>query len=380
MVPQLVDQKTAPDAESTEEKSAWNLISNVVGKGLRKIVDITLDSVSQIADVVSIDSSQLSKGLIRTDPNAALRAVNEKLLDWCIFSYQKTDQRIAIFVDEIHFSYRNGLDHDQDASLVRDLIRSVAKLNRAFSEARVPCRVFAAIRSEFLSHPLISAAELHQYLNTFGVEISWSTFPATFEHPMFQIGALRVDVGTSGNLSGNTFMRACFANFTQADAAEFVQSTWSKPRDMIRFLRSCKEMFPEKLTLSMGEYKAAFHRSCIHAWKEVEIALTSFLTISGVERVRKLLASKSSVSLEVGNIGSVEKFVKLLQPIAKAESQVGSMKDGDSLFEILYMLGCVYTTRSAKTGQIIHSFHRGQSNPDRSADVAIHRGVAKSFS
>ena len=72
--------------------------------------------------------------------------------------------------------------------------------------------------------------------------------------------------------------------------------------------------------------------------------------------------------------------MKRLQPIVKTETQVGSMTQGESLFEVLYMLGCVYTSRITNTGLIVHSFHRGQANPDWDADVAIHRGVAKSFS
>jgi hypothetical protein len=287
-----------------------------------------------------------------------------------------------MFVDEIHFTYRSDQDHDQDASLVRDLIRAITKLNRSFAEAKVACKIYAALRSEFLSHPLISAAELHPYLTSYGTEITWATFPAAFSHPMFEIGARRIDVSTHSSFSGRDFMHVCFANFTAEDAADFVRSTWSKPRDMIRFLRTCQEMFPDKITISKSEYSAVFHRSCIKAWKEVETALTSFLTTKGVEQVTKLVASHSSMSQEKGNIGRIDQFLKALAPIAKQQTQVGAMNEAESLFRVLYMLGVVYTVRETQKGDqfIVHSFHRGQENPDMAGLLAIHRGVAKAFS
>lgn len=287
-----------------------------------------------------------------------------------------------IFVDKIHFTYRTGRDHDQDAGSVRDLIRAVSKLNREFSAEKANCLFYAAIRSEYLDHPLISAAELHRTLSAYGTEISWSTFAANFDHPMFEIGARRVDA-MPGNLrlTGRQFMRACFANFTNDDAADFVNSTWSKPRDMIRFLRTCKEMFPNKIALSKSEYQQVFRRSCLFARKEVETALTSFLTISGVERVMNLLARGSTASLETGKVCTPEVFKKDLAPIVKQETQVGSMRQPETLYNLLYMLGAIYTMRPV-AGQrlpIMESFHRNNPNPDPQGFVAIHRAIAKSF-
>ncbi len=381
-------QRIADQAKLTEDQAKIDdddryislLIKRVFKQPLNKIIEATLDSVARVADSLTIDTEKATKGIIKSDPSILLRNINDKLLETCVKGLKGNDQRVAIFVDEIHFTYRSGQDHDQDASLVRDLIRTIGKLNRVFAREKVPCRVFAAIRSEFIDHPLISAAELHQYLRTYGFEISWSTFPANFEHPMFDIGALRVDASQNVSMTGKAFMRACFVNFSADDASEFVKSTWSKPRDIIRFLRTCKDMFPDKLTLTRAQYLSVFHQSCIHAWKEVEIALTSFLTLKGVEAVRKLLASKSSESLERGSIGTVDAFLLVLKPIAKSQTQVGVMTEPESLFGVLYMLGCVYTTRTTQGGSIIHSFHRGQSNPDWKAQVAIHRGVAKAFS
>jgi len=231
-----------------------------------------------------------------------------------------------------------------------------------------------------LIHPLISAAELHPTLNTFGIEISWATYPADFSHPMFDIGAKRVDLVGQRNFDGKKFMHACFVNFTANDAAEFVRSTWSKPRDMVRFLRTCNEMYPSKVTLTKSEYSAVFHNASIKAWKEIETALTSFLSIRGLERVTNLISGWSSISLEKGSIGPFGEVLKRLGPIAKSETQTGSMNDADTFFRLLYMLGVFHTTRESGSQRIIHSFHRGQMNPDPNANVAIHRGVAKSFS
>jgi hypothetical protein len=356
------------------------MVQRVVKQPLERVVQTALDTVGDYVGALSIDPGKLTRGIAEVDPDVLLRKQNEKLLTICEDGLRKLGRPVRVFIDEIHYTYRFGKDHDQDASLVRDLIRVISRLNRTFSREGLDCTLYAAIRSEFLIHPLISAAELHPTLETFGTEISWATYPADFSHPMFEIGARRVDVAAHRNFDGKKFMTACFANYTPQDAGEFVRSTWSKPRDMIRFLRTCKDMYPNKITLSKTEYSAVFHSSAIKAWKEIETALTSFLSMKGLERLKVLLSEHSSESLGKGSAGTIQDFLKWLAPITKSETQVGAMNDPSTLFQLLYMIGVVYTVRSDSGHLIVHSFHRGQPNPDPAGRVAIHRGVAKSFS
>lgn len=372
----------ASTAQNSEKSSLSNLLHRVLRQPLQRVVEIAVDSLSDAADALSVNVEKTTRGRADIDSTALLRKMNDRLRDTCVKTLKNNSKNVFIFIDEVHFTYRTGHDHDQDASLVRDLIRTVNKLNRIFIQEKVKCKIYAALRSEFLSHPLISAAELHAPLNSYGTEISWATYPANFTHPMFLIGAKRVDASTNSTFGGKDFMKACFANFTDEEAAEFVKSTWSKPRDMVRFLRTCQEKYPDKVTLSKSEYSNVFHASCIRAWKEVETALTSFLTTAGVEKLTKLISSKSSISLEKGNIGPMTDFLKLLAPIAKKETQAGAMNEPETLFKLIYMLGIVYTSRPIEKGvkEIFHSFHRGQENPDWNGNVSIHRGVAKSFS
>ena len=71
----------------------------------------------------------------------------------------------------------------------------------------------------------------------------------------------------------------------------------------------------------------------------------------------------------------------MLTPVVKSETHSGGIKDVDTLYRLLYLLGVVYTTRDVKDiRRITHSYHRGQANPDPDGKVAIHRAVAKAFS
>lgn len=377
-------------ASRTDEReasgNAWNagfverMIARVVKQPLERVVQTALDTISDYISSLTLDPNKATHGIADIDVDVLLRKQNETLLKRCLDGLNAAQRPMKIFIDEIHYTYRTGKDHDQDASLVRDLIRVLARLNKRFAQEKLDCTLYAAIRSEFLIHPLISAAELHPTLTTFGNEISWATFPADLNHPMFDIGARRVDLAVGKNWSGKQFMKACFANYTPTDATEFVSSTWSKPRDMVRFLRTCREMYPQKITLSKPEFSAVFHAASIKAWKEIEMALTSFLSIKGVERVTNLISSNSSASLERGYVGSIDDFLKGLAPIAKHETQIGAMNDAETLFRLLYMIGVVSTMREAKGQRIMHSFHRGNVNPEWSGRVVIHRGVAKAFS
>jgi hypothetical protein len=232
-----------------------------------------------------------------------------------------------------------------------------------------------------LQNPLIASADLHGTINAFGSEISWATFPANFSHPMFEIGARRVDASLGQGLSGQEFMKACFANFTANNAAEFVRSTWSKPRDMVRFLRTAKNMYPDAVTLSKTQYSSVFHAAAITARTEIEVALTSFLSTSALQKLLDSFSKRSSESLENGNIETVPEFERQLSAILKSEKGSSFTYDASQFFRLLYILGVVQTVRKSKTGELIqHSYHRGQVNPDFTGNVAIHRCIAKSYS
>jgi hypothetical protein len=149
---------------------------------------------------------------------------------------------------------------------------------------------------------------------------------------------------------------------------------------MIRFLRTCREMYPDKVTLSKIEYTAVFRAASKSAWKEVETALTSFLPIPGIQALTTILANKSAHSLEHGYVSDPEEFKKTLIPVLKGKNQAGTISDPEMLYRLLYLLGVIYTTRDVKgVRRIIHSYHRGQANPDPDGNVAIHRAVAKAF-
>jgi len=377
----IKDDSTSTTSANTTD-GLKEIFKRVIGQPVRRAVETALDTVAEAAKIVQITPEKLDRLGVQVDSNVLLRRLNERMLEACLVALRNRTSKIAIFIDEIHFTYRTGKDHELDAALVRDLIRAVSKINRELGSVQAVCRVYAAIRSEYLQNPIIAAAELHSTLIGYGRELTWSTFNADFSHPMFEIGARRVDANLHQNMNGRDFMKACFANFTNDDAIDFVQSTWSKPRDMIRFLRTCKEMYPGKITLSQAEYRQVFHQACISARVEIETALTSFLTIAGVEATMRLLSDYSSRSLEKGNIGKIDEFCKSLNPIVKKEVQVGAFHESQTLFRILYMLGAIYTVRPV-IGQripVMHSFHRGNPNPDPDGFVAIHRGVAKSFS
>jgi hypothetical protein len=284
-----VDKLEAGSMSPLERKTLKSLFINLFGKSTQEVIQKAIDSAFDIAKAVQVDVTAATNGVLSADSGIILRESNRRLFSSCIAALRANPRPLRVFIDEVHFSYKENADHDEDAALVRDLVRAVANLNKMFSEQKVDCRVFAAVRSEFLANPLISGAELHPIIEGFGVKLSWASFNADLSHPMFDIGAKRAEITSQHYVNGRSFMKACFANFTAYEASEFVQSTWSKPRDMVRFLRTCKNMFPGKTTLSQAEYRQVFRESCQAAYREIETAITSFLSVRGVERLKTLL-------------------------------------------------------------------------------------------
>jgi hypothetical protein len=201
------EDKKNPDPQS--QGGIRGLVDRIVNQPIKRIVDVALETVEDVASVISVDASKVSKGAIHVDNNVLLRKVNERLFRACVSAIRKSEARVAVFIDEIHFTYRFGQDHDQDAGLVRDLIRAVNKINRELRAEKITCLFYAAIRSEYLEHPLISAAELHPVLSAYGTEISWATFAAGFDHPMFEYRQPIYWQRVHGSLLRKLYIRRC---------------------------------------------------------------------------------------------------------------------------------------------------------------------------
>lgn len=124
-----------------------------LGKVMEWFKNSTLSDVSSYAirtafDLASSVKKDEQEGLRSIDFGKLLKGQNDTLLKSLVAQAKKESFKAVIFVDEIHFSFKDNESYRQDAMLVRDCIAAALNLNETFIRNGVTCFVQVAVRSE----------------------------------------------------------------------------------------------------------------------------------------------------------------------------------------------------------------------------------------
>ncbi len=357
------------------------IMNSDTGQVVSLVIDSAFQDVAEARTLLKLDRNPSEQEITRL-----LKRLNDRLLDSLVKAVKKTPVKAAVFVDEVHFRYKDENSIRDDAVLVRDTILSIIALNERFVTERIDCAIFVGIRSEYLSHPVIAAAEVGAKIQSYGESLGWETMPANAQHPLFDLAQKRISaglmqIGLSAEDAGDGSVAIVRQLFQNVDKAEFIQSTWSKPRDMVRFLKQATRLFGNNHSLSWEQYHAVMRAVARDSWDELRSALSSFLSEKAILDLEAYIRQHASISLEHGRFVSFTEFLESLKPIYDVGVDKSSNITINHFVDLLYMLGVFITSRKMPNGSVIrHSFHRGQPAPDHSADVALHFLVAKCFS
>ena len=346
------------------------------------------EQVSVVAASLAYDASNVMVLLggnqepTNADIIRVFKSINDRLLTMLCNAISTSGKNIALFVDELHFSYAKELVLSDDAVLVRDAILALMSINDRMAREQLPAAIFSGVRSEYLTHPVIAQTELTTRLEAAGVRLGWETIPINKDHPLFTMATNRIATGLyqNGMRANNLIVIAeslVERLFTNGPPNEFLRQTWAKPRDLVRFLKIASTSFGSKTTLIRADFSSTMHQVAIESWGELKSALSSFLTTEGLTKFEDYLAQKASISLETESFCTYSMFQN---DVSKC---IG--KDGQHhlshIMKMLYMIGIFSTVRRKNNGELIlHSFHRGQPNADVSGEISLHFLVAKAFS
>ncbi len=334
-------------------------------------------TLSSLAQVSAIDVGKLTNNQVLLDASRAIKRHNDDLLEFLCRSLAKTQAPVRLIIDEIHFAYRTEESLQQDAILVRDCILSVQALNDRFAQEGLNCIVYAAVRSEYLEHPIISTADVNHSIESIGVNINWSTYALNASHPLFDMLFNRFKSATNGSMKKSEFMSIYFANI---DPEAFLSRTWNKPRDFIRFFKCAKELFPNKTTLSDSEANSVWRRYAQDAWNEMKSSASPFLSPEALSLLENILR-KNVPDLFVNRKLTVDEFSEILKPIyTKAKGNNVNFYDFEHFINLLYILGLFGTRhKSGEYETIYQTYHRGNRSFHPQGEIQIHPTVMKAF-
>ena len=190
-----------------------------------------MDLVKSILQSTGVDIRTATARKVLVEGGRLLKRNNDDLLKYVVRYLTKEPKRIRLYLDEIHFAYRSEESLYSKTRFVRDTVLAVQALNERFAEEQLDTIVYLAVRSEYLEHPIIATADVNHTIESVGFELTWSNYSPSKEHPLFDLTLLRFKSSIGAGFEKRDFFNSYLANI---DPIEFVERTWSKPRDFIK--------------------------------------------------------------------------------------------------------------------------------------------------
>ena len=275
------------------------------------VIKLAFDSLTSLLEAAKVDVSTATGNRVLIDASRAIKRSNDSLLEYLCRILRRNSRPVRLIIDEIHFAYRSQESLQQDAILVRDCILAIQSLNDRFAQEGSNCYVYAAVRSEYLEHPIISTADINHTVESVGVNITWSTYPANKEHPLFKLLFNRFSIGMNESFGQDKFMQLYFANI---DPVMFLSRTWNKPRDVIRFFNCAKTLYANHITLTRSQVNTVWRRYAQEAWNEVKSAASPFLNPEALSVLEDVMRTHTPKWFENERM-TVDEFSEIVKPV-----------------------------------------------------------------
>ncbi|WP_152664680.1 P-loop ATPase, Sll1717 family [Devosia geojensis] len=353
-------------------------VDRVRSAALGDLIQLGFDSIKTIIDSAQVDIGKLTGETVLANSAKALKRNNDDLLSYLVRRLRRKEAKIAIFVDEIHFAYRSEESLQQDAMLVRDCLLAIHALSDRFVEEGVDVRIYAAVRAEYLEHPIISSADINHTVESIGYQLSWSNFPVNLEHPLLHLIYQRFKLSIGEAFRFGDFLSVYMRG---VDIDEFMNRTWSKPRDFIRFFKCAKDLYPNLSALNRSQLNTVWRRYAQEAWNEIKSSASPFMNGSSIAALESVFRDVVPNAISSRHKHSYEEFSGIMRPIYDiARGNNKAFYDFDHFLDLLYILG-IFGTRKQDENQlmVIQSYHRGNRSYQRDGEIVFHPTVLKAF-
>lgn len=376
----LLLSKTKDLDDEVPEDASWfrKVYSEFKSSSIGQIAALVTDSVVGSLEAVQIDVDRATKGIATVNPAMAIKRSNDAFQKFAFSHFEKHQLKARVFLDEMHFAYRDKQSLGADAALVRDTVSAIREINEKLIERGVDSMLYMSIRSEFLEHQEIAVSDIAHTIESYGTEISWESAPFDRQHPIFEIALTRLQLAIGKQLTRDVMLERFFPVRRIED---FLEYTWGKPRDIVRFFKAAKLAYPNNASLTLPEYRNVIRRYSQAAWQDVKAALTAFVPKNSIPVLENCLQKISA-----HNFDNSIQFDRITLKVYLKPAYDDMVKDGvtydiDEFIKLLYIVGIFYIRyKDNKNQMIVHQFHRGNRHPAEKGAFFVHRAVARAFS
>lgn len=249
--------------------------------------------------------------------------------------------------------------------ILSSLLRSLDKLNTIFLTKNINVKILIFLREDILSK--VSDPDLNKIKRDGYIPLTWTDDTENLK----KIAELRLNIGNDGK---TIHWEDIFCE--KVDKKEswdaVLEHTLYKPRDVLQFLVTCQEMYPNREKLLSSEIRKALKTySREYFIEEMKNELSGYVSDEIINVVPSLFQRIGSKSFKVSVLDEV-----LNDQISPKENSLTITKQLLLvLFESGYIGQLIQTNRN--TESVIFKYRNTGANVDFSQKFLIHRGIQR---
>lgn len=293
---------------------------------------------------------------------------------------KRTDTPYYIMLDELEAFYQKEDIFKRDLLLLRDLIFTVKEFNLMFKKSQFGnTKLICCIRTEVVNaiNKYISSYEINKVTDGFEYPLLWNyNTNNSINHPIFQILLKRIELTEKNNGNLDITNKEIFEKWFDPEIDNisiiefFLNQTWNKPRDVVRFLLAVQSsLSASKTKFSRQVFIESMNEYSKKSLAEVKEELNASYTKNEIDEIFVWLNGNRVLF----NQEELQARVNKHFPNSSLKNKI------DSVIKSLYRVG-VIGNYSKITKNYLWK-HRGNEDPifDDEWLFHIHRGLFKAL-
>jgi len=372
------------DALDYKSKTALERLLNKIKSGTIRLSA----GAKEYAELEAVINFENDDGTVEINYSLFADVITDKI---CNFIFAE-DVRFNLFIDELNLAMLAQKQHKKDSILIRDLIISVGRLNRIFTEKNVPIYIYAAVRVEVAKALNASRNEIDKYLIDKGQLMQWHDGFEIERYPIFEIIEQRISVIESNSVGKCNDASTIWSSYFNRDIfnispKKFISEvTWCNPRDIVNLFNLASKSQMSRPRYDTDVFAGIAHQYSELVWSERAEELNADHSMTVVNNIKKLMSGYYNHF----NIGTLTKHAENVSQSNQVVAQMLNTIGIERICRDMYyvgILGQVVINRyrrdnfNRKIPEDIHAvwFYRDNIEFDNKKWMIVHRALLPCF-
>lgn len=289
-----------------------------------------------------------------------------------------------MFFDELELFWSRPDQKERDLFLIRDLLQSVARVNRSLGSESASFVVYASVRTEVLDEVNRVGPEIARDVVDFGVHVDWNVRTTSERQPILQIVEAKIraseieyDYLPTEDIWGLYFPETVFGALVQE---HLLNVAMFKPRNIVSRLNLAKSYDLDAEYFSKSALEETASKFSASVWREVEEELLVKFSPDQVRNIKSILTA-FEITFDADQFE--RRVLKLAQIDPSIASGLKTRQDIVAVLKALYQIGAIgnrFVTHDVKGPATRDRWvFREHDDPALDTNFVVHESLRKVF-